>query len=320
MGPGGAADVAFAFGAGGALALEAAANALERDGAVCVRGVLRAEEVEELRAGVGRVCARLGPLGERIGTPAFVSDLARWREVPEYASSLAGSAQKDLAAALLRCERATFYHEHTLVKEPGAARATPLHQDQAYYPVDGRVVSLWVALDSVPRDTSLRFVRGSHATGRWYVPRTFAEAKHYDVVDAGAAGDRVYELIEEGDGAPEPDLCWDVEPGDVVAFTGMTLHDAPGNGTARQRRVVTTRWVAPDAVLAPRPWAFSPPVTGGLALGQPLRDAPDTFPTFDCSRSRVAPGRPLVSRNSAELLGVRVAVQARSSSHRGVCN
>lgn len=32
---------------------------------------------------------------------------------------------------------AAFYHDHVLVKEPGAESETPWHQDQPYYPVDG---------------------------------------------------------------------------------------------------------------------------------------------------------------------------------------
>ena len=46
-----------------------------------------------------------------------------------------------------------LFHEHVLVKEPGADVPTPWHHDQPYYCVDGRQnVSLWAPLDPVGRE------------------------------------------------------------------------------------------------------------------------------------------------------------------------
>ena len=39
-------------------------------------------------------------------------------------------------------QSAVFYHEHVLVKEPGAQRVTPWHCDQPYYPIDGNQVGV----------------------------------------------------------------------------------------------------------------------------------------------------------------------------------
>ena len=35
-----------------------------------------------------------------------------------------------------------FFHEHVFIKDPGTTRGTPWHQDQPYYPVNGRQVLL----------------------------------------------------------------------------------------------------------------------------------------------------------------------------------
>jgi hypothetical protein len=43
----------------------------------------------------------------------------------------------ELAARMMESPYAVFYHEHVLDKEPGTEKATPWHQDQPYYPVDG---------------------------------------------------------------------------------------------------------------------------------------------------------------------------------------
>jgi len=61
------------------------------------------------------------------------------------------------------------------VKEPGTRQATPWHQDQPYYNVNGRQnVSFWIPVDPVPLASTLRFVAGSHAC-TWYKPRTFRD-------------------------------------------------------------------------------------------------------------------------------------------------
>ena len=44
----------------------------------------------------------------------------------------------------------------------------PLNLEPNYYPVDGdQVVSLWLPLDPVARETSVEYVKGSHRWGRW---------------------------------------------------------------------------------------------------------------------------------------------------------
>ena len=67
-----------------------------------------------------------------------------------------------------------------LTKDPGTATSTPWHHDQSYYPVDGDgVCSLWIPIDPVPKENSVRFVRGSHAWGKWFTPRKFATKRNY---------------------------------------------------------------------------------------------------------------------------------------------
>ena len=72
-------------------------------------------------------------------------------------------------------------------------------------------------------------------------------------------------------------LSWSCQPGDCVVFHGLTLHGARGNSsTSLQRRVLSTRWLGDDTVLARRPWTVSPPILGGLNYGDRMMS--DTFP------------------------------------------
>ena len=175
-------------------------------------------------------------------------------------------------------ESAIFYHEHLLIKEPGNQSKTPWHQDQPYYPVDGRhVCSIWMPLDPVPLESSLQFVKASHTLGPRFIPRKFATQKNYQLKsqdDHRSTGFAQFETVPD-DIDSRPDkyeiLSWALNPGDCVVFYGATLHGAAGNVSLNtSRRAFSTRWFGDDARFAERPWELSPPFTGGLRAGESM--------------------------------------------------
>ena len=254
-----------------------------RDGATVVRQLLDAEWIEQLADGVEQNRTQPSEWSHWYTNPdesvGFWSDYVTWRSVPAYRRIVFESGLARTAAQLMGSKSARFFHEHVLVKEPGAVERTPWHHDQPYYSVDGdQNVSMWIALDPVPADTAMRFVAGSHRWDRWFIPRRFVDHEPY-----AAESDR-YELLPDIDQliADHPDdhrvLSFDTKPGDVIVFHYRTLHDAPGNASQRTpRRAVSLRWVGDDAVWAERPWQVSPPFEpNGLAPGDQLDD--ERFP------------------------------------------
>jgi ectoine hydroxylase-related dioxygenase (phytanoyl-CoA dioxygenase family) len=161
-----------------------------------------------------------------------------------------------------------LFHDHLLVKEAGTRDPSPWHQDQPYYSIDGRqTVSFWIPLDPVARASTLEFVAGSHAEGRWYMPRSFVK-KTAMVFDEGAL-EEVPDV--EADRDRWPIVGWALEPGDAVAFDMLTLHAAGGSPT--RRRAFSLRLVGDDVRWAPRPHRTSPPfpeLEGVLGAGDPL--------------------------------------------------
>ena len=139
-------------------------------------------------------------------------------------------------------QTAKFFHEHTLVKQPGGSTVTPWHHDQPYYCVEGRQnVSLWIPLDPVAETISLRCIRGSHRWDDEFSPTRFNGSKLY-------SHSRFKELPDIDAHQEDYDIVsWALEPGDAVAFHFRTLHGAKGNSTARARRVFSARWVGDDA-------------------------------------------------------------------------
>ena len=158
------------------------------------------------------------------------------------------------------------------MKEPGTRQPTPWHQDQPYYNVQGQQnVSFWIPVDPVPLASTLRFVAGSHH-GTWYMPRTFRDHQAKWFPEGSLA--ELPPIDDEPDRHPQ--LAWDLQPGDVVAFHMLTLHASGGVGVANRRRVFSARYLGDDMRHAVRSWRTSPPFAGlaeRLPDGAELEDA-----------------------------------------------
>lgn len=239
-------------------------------GAVVLRRAFR-DWVEPLRAGVAAVMADPSPFERTVrpadGSPPFFQDYCNWPRIEGFRRFVFESPAGAVAAALMRSAHARFFHEHVLVKEPGTTVETPWHHDQPYYCMAGsKTVSLWIALDPVARETSVEYVGGSHRWGRTFRPMRFNGADLF-------TGDRSERVPDISARRGDFDLVgWEMEPGDAVAFSFLTLHGAPGNvSETMRRRAFTARFVGDDAVFRDLGGLGSPPFRD-LALedGSPL--------------------------------------------------
>lgn len=240
----------------------ATVHAYALDGAVVLRGVLDAAELQRLERGIEHNLAQPSALAMVASEPddpgRFVEDFCTWQHNPDYRAVLCDSALPHIAAQLMASERVRLYHDHLLVKEAGTRQPTPWHQDQPYYNVSGRQnVSFWIPVDPVPLESTLRFVAGSHA-GTWYMPRTFRDQQAKWFAEGTLAE------LPPIDAEPERhrQIGWALEPGDCVAFHMLALHASSGVGPGRRRRVFSARYLGDDARHAPRAWRTSPPFAG----------------------------------------------------------
>ncbi|XP_069688283.1 uncharacterized protein [Periplaneta americana] len=194
------------------------------DGAVVLRGVFSTYWVELVRRGIQR----------NLEKPSKYAEWLKWVK---------------------------FYHEHVLNKEPGTEKPTPWHHDQSYYPINGdKVCSIWMPVDPVSLNNTLRLVCGSHRWG-WFIPRKFATENDY----ISSSADDLHEYksipVYDIDSGKYRILEWAVQPGDCIVFHMRTVHGAAGNSSiSYQRRVLATRWLGDDATLTTRPWEVSPPI------------------------------------------------------------
>ena len=242
-----------------------------RDGAVCLRNVIRPEMIDLLRQGIDANIAAPSPRAKVASNPddpgRFIEDFCNWAGNPAYRRFIFESGLGEIAAELMGSTTARLYHDHMLTKEPGTLQPTPWHQDQPYYNVDGRQnCSFWIPVDPVSQLSTLQFVAGSHL-GPWLMPRSFMDAEARWFPEGSLA-----DLPDiEADRSAFPILAWPLEPGDVVCFHMLTLHSAAG--ADRRRRVFSVRFLGDDAVHAPRAWTTSPPFPGleaELPAGAPM--------------------------------------------------
>ncbi len=256
---------------------DATVAAYRADGCCIVRGLLDADEVATVRAGIERNLAEPGPLfgvASRDDDPGrFVEDFCNWQRVDEYRRIAFESKAADVAGTLMGSSIVRLYHDHMLVKEPGTRQPTPWHQDQPYYNVDGwDNVSMWMPVDPVAPESTLEFLAGSHRRG-WLMPRTFLteQAKWFPE-------GTLEELPDiESDRSAHEIRGWAMQPGDVVFFHMLTAHHAYGVPGASRRRAFSLRFLGDDATHAPRPWRTSPQFDGledelpaGAAMEHPL--------------------------------------------------
>lgn len=245
----------------------------QRDGAVRIPQLLRAEELAQLRAGIDWNLAHLSPRAKVASAAAdpgrFVEDFCNWRENPCYRRFIFESLLAETAGRLMQSKTVRLYHDHMLTKEPGTRQPTPWHQDQPYYNIDGKQnVSFWIPVDPVSRASTLEFIAGSHR-GPWLMPRSFmdSQAKWFP---EGSLADLPDIEARRND---FPVIGWELEPGDVVCFHMLTLHASGGVDGTQRRRVFSVRFLGDDITHAPRRWRTSPEfpgLTDELPSGAPM--------------------------------------------------
>lgn len=224
------------------------------DGAVFIPGALDSRCLELAQACFDWTLEHPGPGAGAVlaGTPGtFYQDQANPVSFPAYRELLFETSIPDIAALLFACENIWLMYEQIWLKDGAGTRRTPWHQDLPYLPATGEHLAvMWICLDSVAKDDSLEFVRGSHR-GPLYNPSAF----NPDDVSANLFSGDEWPQLPDVDAAPNeyPLLSWAMDPGDVVVFHPAMLHGGAQTRAGIRRRTLSLRFFGDDVWCAARP-------------------------------------------------------------------
>jgi hypothetical protein len=227
----------------------AAAEALEQDGVVMLTGALTPDAVRKVESAVEWSLANPSPTAVRFypGEAAtFFEDRGQ-----NHAGLVREIGLDATMSALWGVERFWYLGEQLFLKEGGASRRTPWHQDTSYLRMMGaQLVACWISLDPLPRAHCLEFVRGSH---KGVLHNGSAFAAHDDTAPLYKHSS-LPRLPDIQAGRDSFDIAsWDVEPGDVIVFHLGTLHGGAGTAPGLRRRTISMRFLGPDVVVDGRP-------------------------------------------------------------------
>lgn len=203
----------------------------DRNGFVIVRQFLKTSALKELTDELQRYIQTVVPslpataaFFEVPGRPETLKQLQHMAHDPYFAACQKQSNWKDLATELLG-EDCSAQEPEWFNKPPGTDHVTPPHQDNFYFCLKPpSVVTLWLALDRIDEENGcLRYVAGSHRNGIRPHRRTEILGFSQGITDFSNA-DR------------QKEVSISLEPGDLLAHHGETIHRAEANRSAARHR------------------------------------------------------------------------------------
>ena len=142
-----------------------------------------------------------------------------------------------IVADLVDSKTTSLVFDQMFVKEVGTKTRTGWHTDQPYWPINGPIMTTWIALDHVDdKNGALEFIPGSHNWGKKYPP--FITDQLGAFVKYLKPDDPQYDDMPdfEKDRHKYDIKSWSLNPGDMLIFDGYIVHSAKGNQTATRRR------------------------------------------------------------------------------------
>lgn len=191
-------------------------------------------------------------------------DSQAWQRIGEYRQFIFDSPAAAIAGHLMGSSRINFYFDAVFVRSPGSQFATPWHQDEPYWSVEGYdTCTIWMPLVPVRQENALAYVPGSHRLDSVFYQYNFGNLNPdgktgIDQVDFSRVAERAFPDI-----AAEPErfgvVSWDMQPGDCVAFNSRIMHGGSGKlDDDCELRVFTTKWLGDDVRIKFRACGMDP--------------------------------------------------------------
>ena len=262
----------------------------QRDGVVFLAGMFDAGWITLLQSGLERHCRK--PTGrarvwdrDAEGHTMFWDSQA-WQGIEAYRRFVFDSPAAGIAGVLMNANTVNFFFDAVFVRSPGCQFATPWHQDEPYWSVEGYdTCTLWMPLVAVKRENALAYVPGSHRLDSVFHQYNFGDLnpdhKTADQVDFSAIAESAMPDINS-----DPErfgvVSWDMQPGDCVVFNSRIIHGGSGKLDAdTDLQVFTTKWLGDDVRIRFRECGMDPDHSAIMiehGLGPGDRPGTDLYP------------------------------------------
>ena len=239
-----------------------------RDGVVLLPNMFDDDWIKLLKEGLIANCDKPSSRSrvwdrDAAGRTMFYDSQA-WQGIEEYRRFIFESPAAQISGALMGSTRINFYFDAVFVRSKGSQFATPWHQDEPYWSVEGYdTCTIWMPLVPVQRENALAYVPGSHRLDSLFYQYNFGklnpdEKSGIDQVDFSRVAEQAFPDI---DADPEAFgvVSWDMQPGDCVAFNSRIMHGGSGKlDDDAELRVFTTKWLGDDVRIKFRDCGMDP--------------------------------------------------------------
>ena len=215
-------------------------HTFRNDGHILLREVLTGDDLKFYKEAIVSAAGKYNKEQRKIEErdtygKAFLQIMNLWEVDETVKRFVLAKRFANIAAQLLGVEQVRLYHDQALFKEPGGG-PTPWHQDQYYWPLDtNNAVTMWMPLMDISVEMGmLTFATGSHKPGL---------VENLEISDDSETRLNAY-VRDHKLMISQPET---MKAGDATFHYGLTLHNAPGNRTAKMREVMTIIYFADGA-------------------------------------------------------------------------
>jgi len=182
-----------------------------------------------------------------------------WKSIEQFKSFIFKSGIPLKFGEILETKFINLYYDFLLIKDAGCRSAvTPWHQDQSYYCMNGnKLINCWTALDKIPKETALRFIKKNENTSQVHQAIHFDPDKEYKYTDRSRPP-----IPNFDDHSKYKILFSEMNPGDTLIWNAKTFHSAPGNHLQSRRAALSINLAGDDVTYNGMKQEPDPPIRG----------------------------------------------------------